>query len=504
MAQETRVAPIEFSNTPTQVLMSIAEQGQQEALKRQQLEFERAKYARAAQEDEMKRRYENAQQFNTAIQNPNWLKETRDRFLSDIKNNANAKDVDSFEYRTNIGKLFGEMSQYNNLVKSVYTTAGEFVKNIPESGKQGFDANAFKNRFIQSALFNSDGSDKTYEQLQAENINDVANSVYQQNKSSLYDVATGHKQLTELIKSVPNSDISVAQRDKKGNVITGKSMTVKFNPELQEYDEKTGEVKLKSDEFGYIRDDVYGKFTSLPAVDASYTRKAEQFIRDYNASPKEAKLAIMGQAKFVDKNNDGIPDMLTAQDLDLVKKGFMTQDILRELPEIRKESESTTIINNNSIGGALGGGKGYMDAFGQLRDYVRSGRTGETPSNIANVIVDIANKQGMLGKLKGGNVQYVLGDVDIREDSDGRIRLYDKLTGSTEPMATLNPADFNVTYNKLFGKEAVEAATLTPTNPPAPPKQSIKRSDIPAKAKAAGYTTAEYEALLKEKGIKII
>lgn len=461
MAQETRVAPIEFSNTPTQVLLSIAEQKQQEALKKQQLEFEKAKYARAAQEDEIKRRYENAQQFNTAIQNPDWTKETRDMYLAGLlKNYANARDVESFDYRVNLGKQLGQISQYNNMVKGIYSKADDYIKSLPESAKQGFTPEVFKNKFIQTAL-TKEGRPKSLEELQKDYSDNLIDEVYQQNKSSLYDVATGHKQLTELIKSIPNSDISVAQRDKKGNVITGKSMTVKFNPELQEYNEKTGEVKLKSDEFGYIRDDVYSKFTSLPAVDASYTRKAEQFIRDYNASPREAKLSIMGQAKFVDKNNDGIPDMLTAQDLDLVKKGFMTQDIVRELPEIRKESESTTIINNNSIGGALGGGKGYVDAYKMLAEKVDAGKLKDLPANIAETIVKIANQQGKLGMLKGGNIQYTIKNLNIKRDPDGSIRVYDNLTGDQDPIF-IDAADFNVSYNNLFGDKAQSAASNTP------------------------------------------
>jgi hypothetical protein len=34
--------------------------------------------------------------------------------------------------------------------------------------------------------------------------------------------------------------------------------------------------------------------------------------------------------------------------------------------------------------------------------------------------------------------------------------------------------------------------------------KTIKRSDIPAKARAAGYTDAEYEKMLIQKGVKIV
>jgi hypothetical protein len=501
MAQETRVVPIEFSNTPTQVLMSIAEQGQQEALKKQQLEFEKAKYARAAQEDEMKRRYENAQQFNTAIQNPDWTKETRDMYLAGLlKNYANARDVESFDYRVNLGKQLGQISQYNNMVKGIYSKADDYIKSLPESAKQGFTPEVFKNKFIQTAL-TKDGRPKSLEELQKDYSDNLIDEVYQQNKSSLYDVATGHKQLTELIKSVESSDISVAQRDKKGNVISGQSIKVKFNPELQMYDDKTGEVKLKSDEFGYITDDVYKKFTSFPAVDASYTRKAEQFINDYNASPKEAKLAIMGQAKFVDKNNDGIPDMLTAQDLDLVKKGFMTQSIKSELPDIR-----ANVISRSESVGEKPKKNDTTDFITRVENEVQGG----SPESLADLLYE----------MRAGNGKFEVTNVKVNKSNKGFTVEYN--TGSFDedgnPIIAkrdFNPFDKNFTvdlanfYQRATGSDAkLEKSILTgkrkDVSQPAKTKLSIKRSDIPAKAKSAGYTTAEYEALLKEKGVTII
>lgn len=115
-----------------------------------------------------------------------------------------------------------------------------------------------------------------------------------------------------------------------------------------------------------------------------------------------------------------------------------------------------------NVGGALGGGKGYEDAYQMLAQKVDAGKISDIPSNVAKVAVQIANEQGKLGMLKGGKVQYTIKNIDIRRDADGAIRIYDKLTGDKEPISTLDPADFNISYNNLFGDKAQAAATQTP------------------------------------------
>jgi len=181
MAQETRIAPIEFDRTPTQVMLNIAEQQQQDALKRQQVEFERAKYMRSLQDDEMKRRYENAQNFNSILQNSNWSKETRDMYLKQLlETGAKAKDIESFEFRTRLGQDIGKISQYDRMVKDVYAKADQYVNSLPAERKAGFSSEVFKNRFIQSAL-TKDGRFKTTEELQADYDDNLAENVYQKN-----------------------------------------------------------------------------------------------------------------------------------------------------------------------------------------------------------------------------------------------------------------------------------------------------------------------------------
>jgi hypothetical protein len=425
MAQETRIAPIEFDRTPTQVMLNIAEQQQQDALKRQQVEFERAKYMRSLQDEEMKRRYENAQNFNSILQNSNWSKETRDMYLKQLlETGAKAKDIESFEFRTRLGQDIGKISQYDRMVKDVYAKADQYVNSLPAERKAGFSSEVFKNRFIQSAL-TKDGRFKTTEEMQADYDDNLAENVYQQNLKDLYDVSAGYKQMTDLIKSVPSSEISISKKDQKGKVISGTSQTVKFNPELQQYDEKAGVVKPRMDEFGYVTDDVYKKYSSFPAVNAFYTRKAEEFISNYNNSPKEAKLALMGQNRFLDKNGDGIPDALTELDIDLVKKGFMTQDIKREMPEYRKESESQRII----IGGT-GTGKDKNDTTDFIQRVINESKNGTTQS-----LADL------LYEMRAGNGKFEVTNVKVSKSNKGFVVDY-------------NTGEFDEDGNPIMGKRS--------------------------------------------------
>lgn len=509
MAQETRVAPIEFSNTPTQVLLSIAEQKQQEAAKRQQLEFEKAKYLRSIQEDEMKRRYENAQTFNTAIQNPDWTKETRDMYLADLlQNNSNARDVDSFEYRVNLGKQLGRIAQYNNLVKGIYSKADEYIKSLPDTAKQGLNAEVFKNRFIQTAL-TKEGRPKSFEELQKEYNENLADDVFQANKQDLYDVEKGYSSIPEIIKGANQSTISVAEKDQKGRTISGKSIAVQFRPEFEVYDDKTGKVKLREDEFGYLDNTAYKRLTAVPSVDALATRKAIEFINNYNSVPKEAKLALLGpnamkaKTNFIDANNDGLPDMLTEQDLDLVKRGFLTDYIKRQMPEYRKESESTRVLVGNKDDEKK---NDTTDFITRVNNEVQSG----TPESIANLLYEMRAGSGKFEVTnvkvnkanKGFTVEYNTGAFD----EDGNPIMAKRDFNPFDKNFTVDLANF---YQRATGSDAkLEKSILTGKRKdvaqPAKPKLSIKRSDIPAKAKAAGYTTAEYEALLKEKGVTII
>lgn len=457
MAQETRVAPIEFSNAPTQVMLNIVEQKKQDALKKQQLEFEKLKYLRSAQEDEMKRRYENAQNFNTVLQNQDWTKETRDMFMSDLlKKFSNAKDTDSFDFRTNLGKQLGSMSQYNNIIKTVYSKADEFVRSMPDAGKQGFSADVFKNRFIKSALTNPDGTKKSLEQLQKDYNDNLAQEVYQSNKQDLYDISTAYNVIPELIKNAGVSTVGSATKSRSGNIGSSESSTVSYKPMFQYYDKKSGEVKMREDEFGYIDKDLYEQLTSIPSLDAMATRKAKEFIKNYNNSSRADKLSFLGSnsmqanSKFIDANGDGLPDALTDADIDLIKKGFLTNQVKRNILNTVKENTSQVVYNYNGSGSKSENG---VDAFSDLdnaatdafnKKQFLSVNTSPNP----DLIIDYAEKSSGV-KLDASQLKIIKG-------KDGRVGIYAADDIIKEP-TTGEIAAGNVGGKKVYSKNGLIA-----------------------------------------------
>ena len=74
------------------------------------------------------------------------------------------------------------------------------------------------------------------------------------------------------------------------------------------------------------------------------------------------------------------------------------------------------------------------------------------------------------------------------------------LTKFKQDIKTLNPA---LDMKFLEGLNKPITGTVTVPQNPQPAKKEIKRSDIASKAKAAGYSEKEYEALLKKNGITI-
>jgi hypothetical protein len=443
MAQETRIAPIEFDRTPTQVMLNIAEQQQQDALKRQQVEFERAKYMRSLQDEEMKRRYENAQNFNSILQNSNWSKETRDMYLKQLlETGSRAKDIESFDFRSKLGQDIAKISQYDKMVKDVYAKADQYVNSLPAERKAGFSPEVFKNRFIQSAL-TKDGRFKTTEEMQADYDDNLAENVYQKNLKDLYDVSAGYKQVSELIKAPDNSDVDLGGK------------TVKFNPELQVLDAKSKEVKLRTDPFGYIDNNVYKKFTAFPAVDAMYTRKAEEFINNYNGATKEQRLALLRTNPSIDKNGDGIPDEVEKLDIDLIKKGFMTQDLKRELPDIINRPKSGVTINVGNSGPGLE--KGRIPAFKTLVSTLEGGEdpmsSTKIDNNIKNAILTIADENSVM-RAAGKKLSPSM--ITVKKSGDGSVGIYMK--GSGKLITSLSEQSFDMRVNEALSGKAVSAA----------------------------------------------
>lgn len=462
MAQETRIAPIEFSNAPTQVLLSIAENKQQDAARRQQLAFEQQKYLRGLQDEEMKRRYENQKNFNTIIQNKDWSKETRDLYLDQLIKKYSDPNFSSSQYQSEIGKDLSTLSNYQKYRDNAYQVVDDYVKNLPDTAKSGFDANTFKNDFIKNALFDKDGKPKTLDQLQSEQDVNWLDQTFKDGKYKYYDVASAYSRIPKIIKEAAESTIKVPGRDRKGRVLTSTSSEVKFKPLFERMNDKTGKVELRVDDAGYIEDDVYNALTSYQDIDALAERSARKFITDYNNSSKDAKKALMGPmamkpGTFVDKDNDGLPDLLGSEDVDLIKKGFLTDYIKKQMPVYEKDTESTKII---SLGGSGGTKKNDTEDF--INQVVNVSKTGTGQD-----LVDL------LYRMRAGNGKFEVTNVFVNSKDKGfRIEFntgdFDEDGNPIKSSRKFNPSDRNFQidlanfYQKATGSDAkLERGILT-------------------------------------------
>lgn len=447
MAQETRIAPIEFDKTPTQVLLSMNESKRAEALKQQQLAFEQAKYLRGLQNEEMTRRYENAKSIDNILQDPKWTLEARDMYLKQLLElGASAEGTNSFEWRKNASDGIGKFVTHDRYVKDAYLAADDFIAKMPESSKKGFSADVFKNKFLQSAIT------KNGEPIQPGDVSGGVDrnklmEVYEQNKSDLYDLNAGYDSLRKrAVTDAPISDDLFSEKDQKGNLRTGKSINKKWRNEFQTYDKDTGEVKLRTDDFGYLEQHAYDFLISDPAVDALATRSAKKFIKNYNNSTKEQQLAFLGSnsmgvnKNFVDRDGDGLPDLLTLDDLDLVKKGFIT-DYVRRMPEFAKDNESKTIVNMGGSGPNASKDVATYDLHSSLSSKYNSlpdvrktvGGKVDTiygkPLNAFDgkeqtTIVSMVNGFDKKKDGDGNQRPYVQSDLVVREDKNGNYGVY--------------------------------------------------------------------------------
>ncbi len=162
-----------------------------------------------------------------------------------------------------------------------------------------------------------------------------------------------------------------------------------------------------------------------------------------------------------------------------------------------------------SSGGGGGGGGGSKDSVA-INAYIASADA-VTKGDFAGFDTDnyrFESKKDASGK------PYVLikrvlkdGKGGIFVDQNNPVKVYSP-EGMTQYLKNLDgdvPMYFRgkEDYKKLYGDEYYKPGQPAGSGGK-PSATTIKASDIPAKAKAAGYTTDEYKKLLQQKGIKII
>jgi hypothetical protein len=157
----------------------------------------------------------------------------------------------------------------------------------------------------------------------------------------------------------------------------------------------------------------------------------------------------MPAGTFVDNDNDGLPDLLEDNDLDLIKKGFLTDYVKKQVPEYNKESESTKVIN-------LTGG--------------RSGDKNDTTDFIDRVISTASNGSAqeladLLYEMTAGNGTFEVTNAKVNKSNKGFVIEYNtgKYNENDNPIKakrSFNPFDKNFAvdlanfYQRATGSDA--------------------------------------------------
>jgi hypothetical protein len=141
-------------------------------------------------------------------------------------------------------------------------------------------------------------------------------------------------------------------------------------------------------------------------------------------------------------------------------------------------------------------------------------------SMLTDYTFDLIRKSGQ--KVPAGVIKmkpYINATILIDDESKFGYLPYDRYKGELQNQLQQNKKQFNAHpsfgpdqeyIQKTYGIEFTAPAapsptttTTTTTTTAAPKKNEINRADIPAKAKAAGYSVEDYTKMLKEKGIII-
>lgn len=267
---------------------------------------------------------------------------------------------------------------------------------------------------------------------------------------------------------------------------------------VEETDKKTNakfetpQLRLGAD--GLVTDDVFDAFYNY--------KESEIDFRTSNYIDAEAKDMIAADNAGKSPTDKGYIDPDIDVNMDLYRKKFVT-NFLKSIPTEKYQLQTDVVRAKPTV--SRGGGRGRSAAKKEegpnYMDQVMEA-TAQGPDQLRSVLL----------RMKAGAGSVSVDDVVMNPDGKTFEIRYRKKDGSgakttfdyTNPNFRSEMTGF---YQRASGADvkAEKKALTTPTKAsPKPAAMSIKRSDIPAKAKAAGYSTAEYESLLKQKGVKII
>lgn len=439
MAQETRVNPIQFDNTGSQIAMNIANSIDNTNYRNKALEAEREKERMRIEAEEQKRLMQQNREVLNSVFDPSKLRaETRASNVKQIVDNTAAflrggvkggttPEVAEQALQALLNISAGD-AKYANILKNI----DEREKSMTDDEKKGFNIGEAKQVAIRNAFKKQDAKGnwvpKSIEELD-DTQDYLGTLVNSPDGLKFANLSVGYNELTENIKKAPTATETFDIKTQRGREIKTEAQTITYSPEYQVYNPKTQQIELDIDANGLISDRVYKKETSNPAINRMLISRAQTFVEDFNTADDKGKAAMAAKAGI--PAGTKLPVVLDKQDpkvLEVIKKSFLTETISNQIGKKESEKKQDIVLpppsNNN---------------------YFNFDPTNAAPNDRVSSIISLDSRfLGPAVKTKGGNTMY-----DVTEQFNN-LPLFKNRKGSYGPAEV----QYNAGTRQFFVRES--------------------------------------------------
>lgn len=400
MAQETRVNPIELDDSTSQILNTIAGGIDRRNAARDDKEKERMRI----EAEEQKRLAQQNKELLNSLFDPSKLRaETKSALVNDILTNTTTflrgglkGGTDAQAANTalqELMKISAGDAKYANIIKGI----DDREKSLTDDEKKGLNVGQLKQFALKNALKKQDANGnwvaKSNDEL--DDAQDyLGTAINSPDGLKFANLSVGYDDLTKEITEAPKSTETKNIKVQRGRTKTSESQKVTFSPKFQYYDEKTEEIKLKTDADGFIQEDVYKEITAKPSINRTLTSRALTFIEDYNKADDKGRAAMAVKAGL--PANATVPAVLDGADaktIENIKKSFLTQTIANQIGTTQAESKQDIILPPPS--------NNYFN------NWNNTDPTNAAPNDRVTAVISLDSRfLGPVTKTKGGNDMY--------------------------------------------------------------------------------------------------
>lgn len=484
MAQETRVNPIQYSDMAASALDNLAALQQRREETDSAAELARYKLREAenlrVRQEAQKKKEDIDKEYLGYFDIPGTMKGLSQQKTTELLGAITAFKGSDQEKAAQAKSVIEGIYRGKQIENSVNEAIEKGVSLLPEDQKKGINVQALKNMAIQDAFYTRDANGQLVRKDlgQMDPTVDYVSNILGSNKAlKIYDPSSGHNDLVKFLKDVPSETENLKVKTRVGNSVKSEMNNVTYPKLFYTYNPKTEEVKLNTDENGYIADNIYKQATTVKNIDRLLESRTDNLINDYNsAQANKQNLGVFYSKYGIKPMEDGqLIDPESPESRDLIKKAILTDYVKNNTGVKQAESsEKTTIINTGGgSGGGTGGGAGgnvdFIDAYGKLEDAYKKamftrikGRpvganVNSLGSYLQPYLVDMANK---INPSTEEDKRYTQNNLIINKEK-GKYNLYEwnpEAKNLGKLITTIEPETMQAKGNKDLGAKSVRKA----------------------------------------------